>query len=182
MTLLSDSPASRNEKFLDDVHALIREAMNDGDFSKVHPDIIDVSYWNRKTFENVVVESPPEHSAKRAMLLLCFSSLIGIGVASFLLCFGVLTWRRRRKKKDEWNSIGSIDTDSGDGNSTLSSHQSHPDSGIVVVMHAENAVRKVRLSPGRYMCDTSRGEFPSLVCSRFDAQSDSQLFDIRPAD
>lgn len=68
MTLVSDSYASRNKKFLDDVHGLIRDAMNEGDFSKVHPDIIEISYWNRKTFANVVVESPPDHSAQSTML------------------------------------------------------------------------------------------------------------------
>jgi hypothetical protein len=78
MTLVSDSYASRNDKFLDDFHGLIRDAMNDGDFSKVHPDIIDISYWNRKTFANVVAESISrsqcsKHDAASLFLVLCWN-------------------------------------------------------------------------------------------------------------
>lgn len=182
MTLVSDSyTSSHSEKFLDDVHELIRDAMNAGNFNKVHPAITKISYWNRKTSAITAAESPSERNAERTILPVYFCTFIGIGVAGFIVFFGLLSWRRqRRKKKGGRNSIGSIDSDS---NSTLSSQQSDTHSGIVLVIQTENTVAEKSDSHLDIVHFIEAGaRLPAGSCSLCEAQSYAQLSGIRPAD
>jgi hypothetical protein len=116
MTLFSDL---QNEELLDDVHGLIRDAMNDGEYNNAHPDIVEISYWNRKTttIANTVVDSPPTRT-----LPVYFWILIGIGIAGCVAFFGVW-WRQRQKKNEGWNNLRSAN-----GSDSLSSISAHSDS------------------------------------------------------
>jgi hypothetical protein len=193
MTVFSDSFTSHNEKILDHVHGLIRDAMNDGEYNNVHPDIIEIFYWNRKTFANKVVDSPPEHIDRSTLLPVYFWCFIGIGVTGFLLFFGVLSWRQRQKENEERNSVESIGIDSGDSNSTVSSHQSDPHTGITLLMQAANTVSaKSDSHLGIILLIQAEGSLPARSGSQLvgmtrgestlSYQPDSQLLGVRPAD
>lgn len=105
ITLFSDA---YDEKLLDDIHGLIRDQMNDGEYNNAHPDIVEISYWNRKTTTsaNTVVDFPPKSTLPDYAWI-----FIGIGIVGCVAFFGVW-WRRRQKKSEDWDNIRSHGGDS----------------------------------------------------------------------
>jgi hypothetical protein len=119
MTLFSDA---YDENLLDDIHGLIRDQMNDGEYNNAHPDIVEISYWNRKTTTsaNTVVDSSPKSTVPAAAWV-----FIGIGIVGCVAFFGVW-WRRRQKKSEDWGYLRSHGGDSVSSMSLRSEPHSAP--------------------------------------------------------